>query len=220
MTLVQKGNEKLGKGVYTTSLEAGASCGGASDWCTIHCYAKAIQSRRPNVLASWGGNLQLLREDPGAYEATMRLELAKRKAGDVVRVHVSGDFDSLEHLRLWVRIARDLPELTFYAYTRSWNDPNIGPEAFDELRSLPNFHLWASTDETMPAAPGWREARIFEHESDAREAGYAVCPEQVGRKPSCSACGLCWKAGDKFKLAFVTHANLRPMAERHAKAAA
>ena len=37
----------------------------------------------------------------------------------IVRVHVSGDFFSLDYFRAWLMVAANIPSKTFYAYTKS-----------------------------------------------------------------------------------------------------
>jgi hypothetical protein len=237
MALVQKGNAKLGRGVYATSLKAGEACPGASAFCLGRpaaggvpgsgegaggeCYAVAIQRRRPNVMASWSNNLRLLQDSPAEYWAQMASELGRLKAGSVVRVHVSGDMVSAVQVMGWCQMAGANPGLTFYLYTRSYAAGDLGLlAALAILEAKPNVWVWYSSDPTMdsPIPDNGREARVFRSEGEAREAGYAVCPEQLGRKASCSDCGLYWKAGPGFKLAFVEHKGLVPMAERHAAA--
>jgi hypothetical protein len=44
----------------------------------------------------------------------------KSRRKRVVRVHESGDFYSVEYFRKWLKIARKLPNIQFYAYTKSW----------------------------------------------------------------------------------------------------
>lgn len=207
MTLVTKGNSKLGKGVYITSLTAGDSCGGASDWCREYCYAKRGFFTMPTHLSKYAEQLSLLREDPGAYEAQLRLEVAKLPAGSVFRFHVSGDIDSVEHVGIIRRVVESRPEVEFYLYTRSYRVTAIRRAVEKQLFQLPNLHVWGSTDPTMPPAPkGWREARVFDTQEQARDGGFAViCPEQTGRKASCTDCGLCWHAKPTAQLAFITH---------------
>jgi hypothetical protein len=97
------------------------------------------------------------------------------------------------------------PHLTFYAYTRSWTVPGIR-QALDCYRTLPNVTVWASTDDTMPAAPAdWPSTRIVPDWESA--PGVAHCPEQTGKRDSCASCGLCWSPNlrPNARLAFKLH---------------
>ena len=107
---------------------------------------------------------------------------------DKFRIHAAGDFYSVAYIQAWQAIAEALPNISFFAYTRSWNVPTLLP-ALEVLRALPNVQLFASLDDSMPDAPeGWRIAYM---EGDTRHKGM-VCLEQVGKKPDCASCGYCF----------------------------
>lgn len=139
--------------------------------------------------------------DPDEILRRLYGEIRALPAGAVIRIHTSGDFHSRQYVAMWYVLARYNPGVSFFAYTRSWRVPDL-VTALDLLRGLPNVTLWASTDETTGQAPdGWPEATIgFRY-------GYASCPEQTGRRPSCSACGLCWnpRLQPQARLAFRAH---------------
>ncbi len=207
--LVAKGNKKLGPNVFHTNLPAGDSCPGASAYCggvgedgEGVCYAKRgfyVMQR-----AKYGTNLDYLREHPAEYGLQLLAEVAKLKPGAVFRFHTAGDIDSATHVGIIRAICESRPDVDFYLYTRSWNTP-LRAE-IESLFDLPNLTVWASSDPTMPAIPdGWREARIYPDEATARADRMPVCPEQTGKRASCSDCGLCWNAKPAARLAFVEH---------------
>lgn len=204
LRIVMPGTSKLGD-VMQTSLMAGRTCPGASQWCALACYAKDGFYRMPSVKGGLTARTDLAEEDLAAYEALLRADLAKYRP-TTLRIHAAGDFFGVEYIAMWCRVVQDHREIDFYGYTRSWNVPELLP-ALLKLKALPNMKLWASTDESMPSPPPeWREAKAFDHVEDARLAGFTVCPEQTGRKASCSDCGLCFKVTrPSFKLAFVKH---------------
>jgi hypothetical protein len=130
------------------------------------------------------------------------------KDGSDFRWEVSGDIPDKEYAMMIGLIAADYPRINFWLYTRSYRDRSIGPwiEWLDDTERYPNLRVWYSTDPDMPAVEGKREARIFESESEARAEGYAVCPEQVGRKDNCESCRLCIDITKPvFRLAFIRH---------------
>jgi hypothetical protein len=43
------------------------------------------------------------------------------KSAAIIRVHVSGDFFSESYFKAWIRVARNNPQIRFYAYTKSLN---------------------------------------------------------------------------------------------------
>lgn len=208
--LVAKGNAKLGPNIWHTNLTAGDSCPGASAYCggvgvdgKGVCYAKRgfyVMQRE-----KYGTILDYLRESPDAYEAQLIAEVSKLKVGATFRFHTSGDITSARHVRIIRAVVESRPDISFYLYTRSWNT-SIRSDIERELFPLRNLTVWASTDATMPAAPeGWREATILPDEDSARAARMPVCPEQTGKRASCSDCGLCWNAKPSARLAFIEH---------------
>lgn len=210
--LVAKGNKKLGTGIFHTNLPAGDSCPGASAYCggvgedgEGVCYAKrgfyVMQRER------YGTNLDYLREDPAAYGLQLMADVAILRPGSVFRFHTAGDIDSVRHVGIIRAVCESRPDIEFYLYTRSWNAGAALREAIErELFPLANLTVWASSDPTMPPTPdGWREARIYPDEATAREDRKPVCPEQTGKRASCTDCGLCWNAKPTAVLAFIEH---------------
>lgn len=231
-----RGNTKIGMdGVYTYSrlpgrpdgffeqqaqwhgFEPGTStgtCPGSSVECESICYAKRVISTPP-VWEMWKVNSQSERlpgaEDPLPEDAKL------------VRIHVSGDFTSVEYIEDWISLAEGRPEVRFFGYTRSWRVTELLP-SLERLRALSNVQLFASMDKSIEELPpqDWRRAWI---ENDPRcnlaavnmqevhntetlgfvnpERGY-VCPEETGRKPNCQACGYCI-SGRKNDVIFLLH---------------
>lgn len=194
--LVGKGNDKIGKNVYTFSTtpgtpESGGTCPGASDWCLAHCYADRL-TRYPSTSKRWGENLL-------AVDAGMMPEIPAKATE--FRIHVAGDFDDVAYIHAWRFLAQSRPDVMFWAYTRSWRVNELLP-ALEKLRALTNVQLFASMDGSILELPpeGWRVAYI---DNDERFKGYQ-CPEQTGRKASCSECGYCFK-GQRGNVNFKTH---------------
>lgn len=191
-----KGNNKIGKNVYTFSTtpglpENGGTCPGASEWCIAHCYAARLQ-RYPSAAARWAENAQ-------AVDAGLMPEVPA-KAREY-RIHVAGDFDSVPYIEAWIALAESRPDVKFWGYTRSWRVNALLP-ALDRLRAGANVQLFASLDlsiETLPPE-GWRVAFIDE---DPRVSGFQ-CPEQTGAKASCADCGYCFR-GVRGNVRFLTH---------------
>jgi hypothetical protein len=112
-------NEKTGDFVVVDT------CPGAGA-CKVYCYAKKggyVQWKASSL--SQTRQLNFLLNDPEGYKAKLKAELtaAERKFGKkgtkvVVRWHDAGDFFSSDYLNLAYSIARDFPNIDFYAYTK------------------------------------------------------------------------------------------------------
>lgn len=181
-----KGNLKIGRNVVTYSKVAVDTCPGASDWCKKNCYAQRIAGL---VLGVYQLNTANGSNVPDLPSGTT-----------LVRIHVSGDFDSFDYVEKWRLIAEAHPETQFWAYTRSWRTELL-PE-LEKFRKLPNVQLFASTDESIPENPpvGWRVAWI---DGDPRAKGMK-CPEELGTKQDCEQCKYCFM-GKKGDVIFLRH---------------
>ena len=112
-------NEKTGDFVVVDT------CPGAGA-CKVYCYAKKggyVQWKASSL--SQTRQLNFLLNDPDGYKAKLKAELAaaekkfgKKDTKVVVRWHDAGDFFSPDYLNLAYSIARDFPNIEFYAYTK------------------------------------------------------------------------------------------------------
>jgi hypothetical protein len=112
-------NEKTGEFVVVDT------CPGAGA-CKVYCYAKKggyVQWKASSM--SQTRLLNFLLNDPQGFKAKLESELsaAKSKFGKkgtkvVVRWHDAGDFFSPEYVDLAYSVAKDFPDVDFYAYTK------------------------------------------------------------------------------------------------------
>lgn len=130
------GNSKLGRHVYTYSRTAGsvATCPGATAACEAVCYAQRMATPE-NGLADLFDRNAVDTVDADGLPAD----------AEIVRIHVSGDFDSLRYIDSWIRLVRSRSSVRFFGYTRSWALDTLRP-ALDRLRAEPNVQLFASVD--------------------------------------------------------------------------
>lgn len=209
-----RGNRKIGASVYTYSRPAGAAgtCPGATEECEAICYAKRITGIVRDIY-----DHNIVDDVPPIPQDAALL-----------RIHVSGDFDTIDYIASWYRRLQERPDVTAWAYTRSWRVPAL-LTALEALRTLPNLQLFASMDAScieMPPA-GWRRAWIWRNADSARMAergqeerlmgpGYHnqacivdgtpsyVCPEETGRKRDCESCRYCFD-GQRNDVTFLEH---------------
>lgn len=179
----------LGKEIIT--------CPGATHWCRLKCYAKKKRFRLEKVLKSYVSNLVLFLE-AGADEfagmlASKLRRLENKFAAKILRIHVAGDMFSREYIRMWKALAETLPDWQFYTYTRSWRIPELLFE-LEELRELPNFVLYASTDpDSGPPPEGWLEACCVDTKYKPGFKPYTKtirCPEET-TGITCDMCQIC-----------------------------
>lgn len=213
-TLLVRGNQKLGPGIFSWSLPAGETCPGQTPACASHCYAKSGHYIHQNVKEVHHRNLDLTKDDK--FVGWMGREL-RRTMPRVVRIHVSGDFYSPEYTAKWGRIAKAYSETTFFAFTRSWRVPQIRVE-LNKLAKLPNVRLWFSVDcdtgipKRMPRRVklAWmqtaaddlppRSDLVFRvrslRKTVTKRIGLTlVCPVENGataHRVTCGTCRICW----------------------------
>ena len=214
---IAPGNSKLGALVHSWSLPANETiCRAATALCASLCYAKRGFFLMPNVKQGLDENEELSRSSSFTRVIVAALiSLFVR----VLRVHASGEFYDADYVRKWIKIVRQCPDVTFYAYTRSWQDSELYP-LLVELADEPNFLMWWSCDRESgmpPANHGIRTAFLMENDDDHptfdvdlcfrnRKAGKRtkrvmkwayngslICPAENGAtNATCSRCKLCF----------------------------
>ena len=215
---VQPKNHKLGN-IWNMSIPAVETCGGLSAACAGpdgKCYVLKIYKRWPTVLKSHQNNYVGILE---ALENGDEFELpTKVKDGDVLRLHVAGDFFDSTYVYAWIQLMNNNPNIQFFAYTRSWRMPEMVSSLHD-LAELPNMTLLLSVDRDTgyPNADDWygfRTAFMMVDDADAELVepdthvvfrdnrhgilkqvnGNLVCPPENGiTKLTCEKCKWCFK---------------------------
>ena len=183
---VMKGRWR-GYPIYTLTLEERASCPRSCEqWRS--CYGNRMR---------WP-----LRHRAGpALERAIETDLAGLQArhpgGFVVRLHILGDFYSLDYVRAWARRLDRFPALRVYGYTARGLDAPIGIY----LRALSARRWDRFAVRFSGAGLAERSAIVVGAEANAGDA--IVCPAQTGRSACCATCGLCW--GTRRNIAFLQH---------------
>jgi hypothetical protein len=127
------GNSKLGSHIAVFDLPAGFTCGGARDCLAFanrdtgkitdgkntafRCYAAMVEAIYPRVRKVRWNNFEVLKGK--TYEQIVKILTANLPKNNVIRIHSSGDFYSEVYFRAWLTIARNNPDTTFYAYTKT-----------------------------------------------------------------------------------------------------
>jgi hypothetical protein len=228
------GNLKIGLGVFTYSRLPGSparralglietnnrkgTCPGSTQECESICYASRPVAEQGPVYLMWERNSA---NDDVPMELPPDCKL--------LRLHISGDFTSQGYINGWYALLATRPDVTVWAYTRSWRVAELLP-ALERLRALPNVQLFASVDSTTPTAEidaittehakagraPWRLAWIDgDHRGNRTyESGRSrltvfssrsfVCPEETGHKANCVECRYCFD-GKKNDVTFLKH---------------
>ena len=132
--------------------------------CRAVCYAKQGGYAFPLAKAARAHNLAL--SQGNTFVAGIVADLLRMRSVNTVRIHDSGDFYSQDYFNKWADIARALPHLTFYAYTKSLTlDLSGAPENFKVTQSLGGKYD-ASVDLTKS------HSRIFSSHDARIAAGY------------------------------------------------
>lgn len=150
----------LGYGIpadFNFNGDGGNTCPGASA-CRAVCYAKQGRYIMASVFNARKHNLDIyLNEGHVSFAAKAIADLSKLgKRYNVVRIHDSGDFFSQDYLNAWKLIARSLPGIVFYAYTKSLHLDIEGNKP-DNLRIVQS--LGGKYDESVNLSVS--HARIF-----------------------------------------------------------
>ena len=142
-------------------------------------------------------------DSTGWTELELRLKkevaelMSKYPEGIVIRLHVLGDFYSVNYVHVWEGLLIDYPELCVFGYTaRELPDP-IARELIYLNHAFPDKCVI-------------RFSRSHEYIGEHRYAATEdftgesfTCPEQTGIMPSCAACGACWIANKTVR--FLSH---------------
>lgn len=208
------------RGKNAFALPAGNmySCPGATSICEKVCYANKLEriykGFRDVVLHNWellkDANLETMQTLIHAMisefvEETDRIIARGNKATYDFRIHIDGDFFSRDYAKAWANVMRDFPNVSFWAYTRTF-------DVVDILAGIDNLSLYLSADaDNIVKAnaiaaefPSVNIATLADTFDEARDTiidntrkAYR-CPENGGRMPlispkgsACIACGVC-----------------------------
>lgn len=197
-------NRKLGKTVtkgkfkgyelYGLSLEERATC-------PTHCSARGY---------CYGNTMQLARRhrivDLDLFELALQdqiTDILETSEGVLVRLHVLGDFQSVDYIRVWAKLLIKFDGLACYGYTHHSPDDAFGISIQNLKDMFPDrFRIrWSGETKRQDGA-----IVINEIPSGPRFNGALVCPAQTDATACCASCGLCWEgASKKETIAFIKH---------------
>ena len=132
-------------------------------------------------------------------EEELKLLDKKHPNGFVIRLHVLGDFYSVEYVKLWQHLLIQYPNLRIWGYTARY-DCKIGLEIRLTRMRFPE-RFWVRFSKSMNYNPSDKDMIFAGKEGDDFQG--ITCPEQLSKTDSCLTCGLCWSINKSIK--FLTH---------------
>lgn len=213
MKLISQPNKKLG--LPSFDIMPVTSCPGKSKLCNKYCYALRLTQIRPIIKQKYQKNLKVSKTDEF-------LKIVKEipRYSDF-RIHVSGDFHSIDYIKKWISICEIRYDTKFFTFTRSWRNHLLFPW-IKKLASLPNVTINLSCDKETgyPTDSSFRWAYMSVSDTDIpsylrptdivfrtnrrtiqhKLGNTRVCPLERGIKNlslTCNHCRICINKHDK-----------------------
>lgn len=128
----------------------------------------------------------------------------KHPKGYLLRLHILGDFYSVNYVKFWAKQLAVRPELNIYGYSRHHYGPknldkwsrNIGQALLDVRNSI-GFERFAVRFSTLP------EDVLSANTEHNTAPASITCPVQLDKTENCGTCTLCWTV--KKPITFLDH---------------
>jgi len=150
------------------SKDGFSTCPNAKN-CVNGCYARSGAYLWSTVSNKHHANLTATQSP---LFVTLAIAELQKKKPNLVRVHDSGDMYSEEYMLKWFAIAKSLPQIKFYAYTKmvslvkSYIERGLIPDNFDFIFS------YGGSEDKLINPKSDRHSRVFEHLDDLWANGY------------------------------------------------
>lgn len=188
-----------GYALYQLSLEERATC---PVECEIRgaCYGNGMQLARRHRIGDQDFFATCLEDE-------IREILDAEPAGLMVRLHVLGDFPSVEYVNMWSGLLDDYSKLACFGYTHR-KPKDKGGDAIGaaivaaKIRHPERFRIRWSGATSQPDGA----TVINRVPTTSRVPEGLVCPAQTDATACCASCGLCWEeASKKESIVFIKH---------------
>jgi hypothetical protein len=171
--------------IFTLTLEERATCPRTCEaW--AFCYGNNMQAAERIVAGP-------------ALEAALWSELStlqtRHPRGFMVRLHVLGDFYSLDYVELWARALAAFPALHVFGFTARLPETPMGKRLY--AMAVADFERFAIRFSGL-AGPDHGSQLMPDHDPKA-----IPCPAQTDATDCCATCGLCWHS--ERSIAFAKH---------------
>ena len=186
--IVQKGKWK-GQPMYALTLEERATCP-TSCYFWDSCYMNSV--------------FFAPRQSTEGLDVRLYSQLKdisdKYPKGFVVRLHVSGDFFSVEYVKFWEQCLKDFPQMTIFVFSARIgkdNDQDIHEALKSMIYKYPD--RWYVRFSDNKAGRG----KLIYASNENFKGKHFVCPEMEGKTSSCLDCMACLTS--KKTVMFKTH---------------
>lgn len=187
--IVKKGKHK-GKRILTLTLIE-------RETCTNEC---------EHYLTCYGNNMPFAHRFEVNEAFMLRLEsdieyyVKKYPEGILIRLHVLGDFESIQYVEFWNRMLHTYSSIAIYGYTR-----NHITSKYEYIRAIGYKIIAVRNIHKDRFAIRFSNKLDDEFSANSREITNEgiTCLAQVKASVSCSDCTLCWAS--KKQIAFITH---------------
>lgn len=180
-------NSKIGKGftniakgkwrgvpIYTLTLEERATCPrDCSQW--VNCYGNNMR---------FATRISHIESDTLCERVESELQDLLRMHRQVcIRLHVLGDFFSVEYVQFWHSMMAKHKDLLLFGFTHWKRETEIGMQLQGINMAFPERSWIRFSDQGGPMS--------------ANVDGEGIpCPEQTGKTKSCLTCGICWSTSE------------------------
>jgi hypothetical protein len=193
---VKTRNEKLGAGVWASTVPVHQTCSTSCPFLNNGCYAQRGPGGHVARLEANAKRDDMTALDLAYEEARLIRRAARRVArGTPLRLHVAGDSATAEAAQIVAVACNDWPGLA-WSYTHAWRE--VPRDAWGRVSILASIERH---DEAASAINrGYAPALVVTehpHDGERWQAGgvtWIPCPSQIDETKTCSNCGLCFNA--------------------------
>jgi len=181
------------KMLYSLTLEERATCwSGCQNW--DDCYGSNMPFAKRY---KHGPELE------EALTTDVALLEKRHRKGFVVRLHVLGDFYSVEYVDHWAMLLETVPALHVFGYTHWPHSTPIGYAVSQLVLTFPDRAAFRRSDQEegddiLPSA-------MTIGRGEPAAPGTVICPEQTGQTAACTTCGLCMNL--TTSVSFIDHSR-------------
>ena len=179
------GNKKLPYNTLIFNIPAVLTCPFKTSFCAAKCYALKAERLYRNTRQARKNNYTMSRLDSFAEDIISAIHGINLKLPNLIknfRIHESGDFYNQSYFNQWQSVAREFPEIQFYAYTKSFF-LNFEDKA-------PNLILIASFDQTTSL----KHLTYYEANKKYFDKTFSIVEKTVAASciQDCTQCNLCF----------------------------